>query len=95
MRYSQAGLSLRPLSEGESAHQRLLSAGAIRQTGAGLWAFLPLGASALRLTEQAIRLAMQEAGGVEISLPSLQAQSLWTESGRLEDYGAEMFRLEN
>ena len=54
---------------------------------------LPLGALALRRVEDVVRREMNDAGAVEVVLPSLHPADLWIESGRWNEYGPEMMRL--
>ena len=71
----------------------MLRAGMLRQEAAGIYAWLPLGHRVLRKIEQIVREEMDRAGAVELLMPTLQLADLWRESGRYEDYGAEMLRI--
>lgn len=75
------------------SHQLMLRAGMIRQNGAGIYSWLPLGLRVLKKIEQIVREEMDRAGAVEILMPTLQQADLWRESGRYDDYGAEMLRI--
>jgi len=75
------------------SHQLMLRAGYIRQLAAGVYTYLPLGVRVLRKVEQIVREEMDRAGAQEILMPSLQPAELWKESGRYEEYGAELIRL--
>src|SRR5438105_13761004 len=75
------------------SHQLMLRAGMIRQEAAGIYAWLPLGLKVLKKVEQIVREEMNRAGAVEILMPTLQLADLWRESGRYDDYGAEMLRI--
>ncbi|MEM6535269.1 MAG: proline--tRNA ligase, partial [Pseudomonadota bacterium] len=68
-------------------------AGMIRQNGAGIYTWLPLGLRVLKKIEQIVREEMDRAGAVELLMPTLQQADLWRESGRYDDYGAEMLRI--
>ncbi|HXV01231.1 MAG TPA: proline--tRNA ligase [Caulobacteraceae bacterium] len=75
------------------SHRLMLRAGMLRQEAAGIYAWLPLGHRVLRKVEQIVREEMDRAGAVELLMPTLQLADLWRESGRYEDYGAEMLRI--
>jgi len=75
------------------SHRLLLKAGYIRQLGAGIYTYLPLGRRVLRKLEAIVREEMDAAGAQEILMPSLQPLDLWEESGRARVYGPELIRL--
>ncbi|MDJ0920874.1 MAG: proline--tRNA ligase [Henriciella sp.] len=75
------------------SHQLMLRTGMIRQNGAGIYSWLPLGFKVLKKIEQIVREEMDRAGAIELLMPTLQQADLWRESGRYEAYGAEMLRI--
>jgi prolyl-tRNA synthetase len=75
------------------SHRLMLRAGMLRQEAAGIYAWLPLGHRVLSKVEQIVREEMDRAGAVELLMPTLQLADLWRESGRYDDYGAEMLRI--
>lgn len=75
------------------SHRLMLRAGMIRQTSAGIYAWLPLGYRVLRRIEQIVREEQDRAGCQEMLMPTVQSAELWRESGRYEDYGPEMLRI--
>ncbi len=77
------------------SHRLMLRAGMLRQEAAGIYAWLPLGLRVLRKIEQIVREEMDRAGAVELLMPTLQLADLWRESGRYDDYGAEMLRIKD
>ena len=77
------------------SHKLLVRGGFIRQLSAGLWTFLPLGWRVHRKVEQIVREEMDRAGAIELLMPTLQLADLWRESGRYDDYGAEMLRIKD
>lgn len=96
MRLSQYFLPVTKEAPSEAAivsHQLMLRAGMIRQSGAGIYSWLPLGFRVLKKIEQIVREEMDRAGAVEMLMPTLQQADLWRESGRYDDYGAEMLRV--
>ncbi len=76
-----------------ASHRLMLRAGMMRQEAAGIYAWLPLGHRVLRKIEQIVREEMDRAGAIELLMPTLQLADLWRESGRYDDYGAEMLRI--
>jgi prolyl-tRNA synthetase len=77
------------------SHQLMLRAGMIRQQAAGIYAWLPLGFRVLQKIEQIVREEQDRAGAIELLMPTLQQADLWIESGRYDDYGKEMLRIED
>lgn len=75
------------------SHQLMLRTGMIRQNGAGIYSWLPLGFLVLKKIEQIVREEMNRAGAIELLMPTLQQADLWRESGRYDDYGEEMLRI--
>ena len=78
-----------------ASHRLMLRAGFIHQVSSGLFSYLPLAWRSLRKIEQIIREEMDAAGGQELRMTVLQPRELWQESGRDEDYGDGMFRLQD
>ncbi|MCA4919392.1 MAG: proline--tRNA ligase [Roseomonas sp.] len=76
-----------------ASHRLMLRAGLIRQTSAGIYAWLPAGLRVLRRVEQIVREEQDRAGAHEILMPTIQPAELWRESGRYDDYGKEMLRI--
>lgn len=75
------------------SHQLMLRANMIKQTAAGIYTWLPLGLRVLRKVENIVRQQMNKAGALELSMPMTQPAELWQESGRWQDYGAELLRF--
>lgn len=76
-----------------ASHRLLVRAGMIRKVASGVYAFLPLGMKVLSKIEQIVREEMNAIGAREILMPALQPSELWHESGRWDDYGPELMRL--
>jgi len=76
-----------------ASHRLMLRAGLVRQTSAGIYAWLPLGWRVLQKVEQIVREEQDRAGAQEILMPTIQPAELWRESGRYDDYGKEMLRI--
>jgi prolyl-tRNA synthetase len=77
------------------SHRLMLRAGLIRQSSAGIYSWLPLGHRVLRKIEQIVREEQDRAGAIELLMPTIQPAELWRESGRYDDYGKEMLRIED
>ena len=77
------------------SHRLMLRAGMMRQEAAGIYAFLPLGLRVLQKIEQIVREEQDRAGAIEMLMPTIQSADLWRESGRYDDYGKEMLRIQD
>lgn len=77
------------------SHQLMLRAGLIRKLAAGMYTWLPLGLRVLRKVENIVRDEMNDAGAQEVSMPVVQPAELWQESGRWEQYGPELLRIQD
>jgi prolyl-tRNA synthetase len=75
------------------SHRLMLRAGMIRQTSAGIYAWLPLGWRVLQKVSQIVREEQDRAGAQELLMPTIQSAELWKQSGRYEAYGKEMLRI--
>ena len=73
----------------------MVRAGMIRQLASGIYSILPLGLRVLRKVEQIIREEMNQIGGQEVFLPSIQPAELWVESKRWGFYGKELLRIKD
>ena len=78
-----------------ASHQLMLRAGLIRQTAAGIYAWLPMGHRVLRKIEQIVREEQDRAGAIELLMPTIQSADLWRQSGRYDAYGPEMLRIKD
>jgi prolyl-tRNA synthetase len=75
------------------SHQLMLRAGMIRKLASGLYTWLPSGLKVLRKVEQVVREEMNKAGAIELLMPVIQPADLWEESGRWEQFGPELLRI--
>jgi prolyl-tRNA synthetase len=64
------------------SHKLLVRGGFVRQVGAGLWSYLPLGWTVHRKIEQIIREELAEIGAQEMLAPVLTPVELWEATGR-------------
>ncbi len=84
-----------PASAEIVSHKLMLRAGLVRQTAAGIYAWLPLGHRVLKKIEQIVREEQDKAGAIEMLMPTLQSAELWRQSGRYDAYGPEMLRIKD
>jgi len=96
MRTSQYLLSTlkeTPASAEVISHQLMLRAGLVRNLASGLYTWLPTGLRVLKKVENIVREEMERVGANEVLMPLVQPADLWEESGRWDDYGPELLRL--
>jgi prolyl-tRNA synthetase len=77
------------------SHRYMLRAGMIQQASSGIYSWLPMGYRVLRKIEQIVREEQDAAGAQEVLMPTIQSADLWRESGRYDDYGKEMLRIQD
>lgn len=77
------------------SHRLMLRAGMIQQASAGIYSWLPLGLRVMNRIEQIVHEEQMRAGHIPLLMPTLQPASLWRDSGRYEDYGEEMLRIQD
>jgi len=65
----------------------------IRKLASGLYSWLPMGLRVLRKVERIVREEMDKSGAQEVLMPAVQPAELWQESGRWEQYGGELLRM--
>ena len=78
-----------------ASHRLMLRSGMIYQTTAGIYSWLPLGTKVLQKIENIVRQEQDRAGAQEVIMPTIQPADLWIESGRYDDYGKEMLRIQD
>lgn len=77
------------------SHKLMLRAGYIKQVSAGMYAYLPLAYRVISKIENIVRKEMNGIDANETLMPAVLPAKLWEESGRLETYGPELFKLKN
>ncbi|MBO6903796.1 MAG: proline--tRNA ligase [Parvibaculum sp.] len=92
-RYFLPTLKENPAEAQIVSHRLMLRAGLVRQTAAGIYAWLPLGLAVLRNIEKIVREEQARAGAIELLMPTIQSADLWRQSGRYDAYGPEMLRI--
>ncbi|OUW95547.1 MAG: proline--tRNA ligase [Pelagibacteraceae bacterium TMED237] len=75
------------------SHKLMIRSGMIKQSSAGIYSWLPLGLLVLKKIEQIVREEQNNAGAIELLMPTIQSSDLWIKSGRYNDYGKEMLRI--
>jgi len=73
-----------PADADAASHKLLVRGGFIRQMGAGLWSFMPLGWRVHQRIEQIIREEINAIGGQEMRCPTLTPAELWETTGRID-----------
>ncbi|WP_262695100.1 proline--tRNA ligase [Kordiimonas aquimaris] len=94
-RYFLPTLKETPAEAQIASHRLMLRTGMVRQGAAGIYSWLPLGLRVLKKIEAIVREEQDKAGAIEMLMPTIQSSELWEESGRYEDYGKEMLRIED
>lgn len=72
-----------PADAEAASHRLLVRGGFIRQVGAGLWTFMPLGWRVHQKVVQIIREEIDAIGGQEMLCPVLTPAELWEKTGRI------------
>ncbi|GAA6152240.1 proline--tRNA ligase [Pseudoteredinibacter isoporae] len=94
-RFLIATLKETPADAEVISHQLMLRAGMIRKLASGLYTWLPMGLRVLRKVETIVREEMNKSGAQEVMMPVVQPSELWQESGRWQEYGPELARLQD
>jgi prolyl-tRNA synthetase len=84
-----------PVDAEVASHRLLVRAGYIRRQAAGIFAWLPLGLKVRRKIEAIVREEMAAAGAQEVHFPALQPREPYETTGRWEEYGDLLFRLQD
>lgn len=98
MRYKSAllpTLKEAPADATAVSHVLLLRAGFMRQIGAGLYSYLPLGLRVLRKIETIVREEMDRSGAQELLFPALLPADYFRETGRWDLFGDTLLRLKD
>ncbi|MEO0347735.1 MAG: proline--tRNA ligase, partial [Pseudomonadota bacterium] len=96
MRISQSLIPItkeKPIGSTVISHQLMEQAGMIAKLSSGLYHWLPLGMRVLNKAKNIIKAALDNHGCQELLNPIIQPAEIWQQSGRYDDYGAEMLRL--
>ena len=77
------------------SHKLMIRSGMIKQSSSGIYSWLPLGLKVLNKIENIVREEQNNAGAIELLMPTIQSADLWKKSGRYDDYGKEMLRIQD
>nr|WP_154921257.1 proline--tRNA ligase [Microbacterium testaceum] len=78
-----------------ASHRLLVRAGYIRRNAPGIFAWLPLGLKVKAKIETVVREEMANAGAFEVHFPALLPREPYEVTGRWEEYGDALFRLQD
>lgn len=78
-----------------ASHKLLVRAGYVRRVAAGIYAWLPLGYITLRNIERIVREEMDGAGFQEVHFPALLPREPYEKTHRWDEYGSDLFRLQD
>ncbi|WP_317230842.1 proline--tRNA ligase [Clavibacter sp. MX14-G9D] len=84
-----------PVDAEVASHRLLVRAGYIRRQAPGIFAWLPLGLRVKRRVEAIVREEMERIGAQEVHFPALLPAEPYQATGRYDEYGPGMFRLED
>ncbi len=77
------------------SHILMVRGGYLRKVAAGIYSFLPLGWKVIQKVSRIIREEMNRAGASEVFLPAVVPAELWQQSGRWDQYGAQLLRFKD
>jgi prolyl-tRNA synthetase len=77
------------------SHILMVRGGYLRKVAAGVYSFLPLGWRVVQKIARIVREEMNRAGAQEVFLPAVIPAELWQESGRWDQYGAQLLRFKD
>ena len=78
-----------------ASHRLLVRAGYVRRIASGVYSWLPLGYITYRNIERVIREEMDAAGFQEVHFPALLPREPYEKTNRWEEYGSDLFRLQD
>ncbi|RIJ48942.1 proline--tRNA ligase [Clavibacter lycopersici] len=84
-----------PVDAEVASHRLLVRAGYIRRQAPGIFAWLPLGLRVKNKVEAIVREEMERIGAQEVHFPALLPAEPYQATGRYDEYGPGMFRLED
>src|SRR4051812_18877913 len=77
------------------SHKLLVRAGYVRRVAPGIYSWLPLGVIVQENVARVVREEMNAIGSQEVHFPALIPREIFEESGRWQDYGDTLFRLQD
>ena len=77
------------------SHRLMLRSGLIKKLASGLFTWMPLGLRVIRKIEEIVRRELDSFGAYELLMPAVQPSELWKETGRWEEYGNLLLRIQD
>jgi prolyl-tRNA synthetase len=77
------------------SHRLMIRTGMLSRLGSGLYNWSPLGLKVLRNIEKIVREEMDNAGCLEMIMPTIQPAELWQETGRWDKYGDLLLKIKD
>ena len=77
------------------SHTLLVRAGYVRRVAPGIFTWLPLGWRVFRKVENIVREEMDAFGAQEVHFPALLPKDAYEATGRWDEYGQTLFRLQD
>ena len=77
------------------SHRLMLRSGLIKKLASGLFTWMPLGLRVIRKIEEVVRRELDSSGAYELLMPAVQPSELWKETGRWEEYGNLLLRIQD
>ena len=98
MRFSEIFLPTvkeEPADADIASHRLMIRAGLMRRLSSGTYNYLPIGLRCIHKVTNIVREEMNRTGAQEIVVPIIQPVELWQKSGRVIDYGENLFHLKD
>lgn len=73
----------------------LVRSGMVKKVSSGIYMYLPIGYRVFKNIENIIREEMNNAGALEVHMPTLTPTDVFMKSGRLNSFGKEMFKVDD
>ena len=77
------------------SHRLMLRSGLIKKLASGLFTWMPLGLRVIRKIEEIVRRELDSSGAYELLMPAIQPSELWKETGRWDEYGNLLLRIQD
>ena len=77
------------------SHRLMLRSVLIKKLASGLFTWMPLGLRVIRKIERIVRRELDSSGAYELLMPAVQPSELWKETGRWEEYGNLLLRIQD
>ena len=77
------------------SHRLMLRSGLIKKLASGLFTWMPVGLRVIRKIEEIVRRELDSSGAYELLMPAVQPSELWKETGRWEEYGNLLLRIQD